>query len=106
MKWIYPITAILGVSAYKVIKTLTMSDTDKRRRELEKKYWEAASYNDHKTMNQISRHLEVSSRYEQAMQKQDYSELNKLFWEASKVDDIDTMLKITDVLDSPKSWTD
>lgn len=54
-------------------------------------------------MNQISRHLEVSSRYEQAMQKQDYSELNKLFWEASKVDDIDTMLKITDVLDSPKS---
>lgn len=103
MKWIYPITAILTVGAvYKVTKTLTMSDAEKRRRELKKLYWEAASYNDHKTMNQISRHLEVSDRYEQAMQKQDYSSLNSLFWEAVEVNDLDTMLKITDVLDSPK----
>lgn len=101
MKLIYPITAILAVgAAYKVTEMLTMSDAEKRRRELKKKYWEAASYNDHKTMNQISRHLEVSGRYEQAMQKRDYSELSNLFWEASKVDDLDTMLKIKDVLDS------
>ena len=98
---IYPIVAVLGASA--AVYGLCVSREQRHRRELKKQQREAAAYNDHKTVNQISRILagldEFDKRFEEALKNRNFEELDGFFWIYSKVGNKDKMNAISKILD-------